>query len=69
MGRTCGTNWEKRNAYRDLMGNLKKRDHLEDLVVDGMMTLKQIFKKQDGRACTGLIWLRRGRSGGLLWTR
>jgi hypothetical protein len=27
-------------------GNLKERDHLEDLRVDGRIILKQIFKKK-----------------------
>ena len=35
-------------------GDLSKRDHLEDLVIDGKMTLKLIFNKQDGEALTAL---------------
>jgi hypothetical protein len=38
-------------------GNLSKRDHLEDLGIDGKMTLKSIFKKRDGEALTALIRL------------
>jgi len=30
-------------------GDLKKRDHLEDIEVDGTIILKRIFKKGDGR--------------------
>jgi hypothetical protein len=30
-------------------GNLRERDHLRDLSVDGNMILKYIFKKEDGR--------------------
>ena len=26
---------DRRGAYRDLVGNLKERDHLEDLGIDG----------------------------------
>jgi hypothetical protein len=35
-------------------GNLRERDHLEDLDIDGRITLKWIFKKWEG-AWTGLI--------------
>jgi hypothetical protein len=34
-----------RDAYRVLVVNLGKRDHLEDLGVDKRMILKCIFKK------------------------
>jgi hypothetical protein len=30
------------------VGKLRKRDHLKDLVVDGGIILKRIFKKWDG---------------------
>jgi hypothetical protein len=41
-------------------GDLRKRDHFEDTGIDGMIILKCIFKKWDGEAWTGLIWLRIG---------
>jgi hypothetical protein len=47
-------------------GDLREKGHLEDLVSDGIIILKWIFKKWDGEAWTGLIWLRIGTSGGLL---
>jgi hypothetical protein len=39
------------------LGNLRERDHLEDLVVNGRIILKWIFKKWDVVTRTGLIWL------------
>jgi hypothetical protein len=47
-------------------GDLKERDHLEDLGIDRRIILKWIFKKWDGEALTGLIWLRIGKGGGRL---
>jgi len=36
-------------------GDLRKRDHVEYLGVDGMIILKWIFKQWDGEAWTGLV--------------
>jgi hypothetical protein len=47
-------------------GNLRDKDHLEDLDIDGRIILKYIFHKYDWRAWTGLIWIRIGTGGGLL---
>ena len=41
-------------------GNLRKRGHLEDPGVDGRIIFRWIFRKCDGEAWTGLIWLRIG---------
>jgi hypothetical protein len=46
--------------------NLRERDPLEDLSVEGSIIFKWICKKWDG-AWTGLIWLRIGIGVGLLW--
>jgi hypothetical protein len=48
--------------------NLKERDHLEDLNVDGEITSKYIFKNYNRweEVWTGLIWLRTGAHVGLL---
>ena len=47
-------------------GVLKERGRLETLGVNRMIILKWIFKKCDGEAWTGFIWLRIGTGGWLL---
>jgi len=44
------------------VGNLRERDHLEDLGTDGRIILKWICRKWDVRAWTGSVWLRIGTS-------
>jgi hypothetical protein len=39
---------EGKGAYRILVGDVRKGDHLEDPDVDGRIILKWIFKKWDG---------------------
>jgi hypothetical protein len=57
---------ERRGAFRVLVGNLRKRIHLEDLGIDGKIIIKWILKKWGGEAWTRLIWLRIWRVGWLL---
>jgi hypothetical protein len=47
------------------LGNLRERDNMEDLGVDGRMILQCMLKKSFGKAWTGLSWLRIATSGGL----
>jgi hypothetical protein len=46
-------------------GNLRERDHLQDLGVDGRIILRWIFKKRDVEGVwSGSSWLRIGTVGG-----
>ena len=47
-------------------GDLRERDHLEDLGISSWLKLKWVFKKWNGKARTGLLWLRIG-TGGQHW--
>jgi hypothetical protein len=45
MSLACGT-WGREEMHTEFWwGNLRERDRLEDLGVDGRIILKQIFKK------------------------
>jgi len=46
--------------------NLKGRDHLDDLGIDGKATLEWILGKWGEKVQTGYIWLRIGASGKFL---
>jgi len=39
-------------------GDLRERDHLEDLTIGGRIILKLVFKTWDGEAWTGLMRLK-----------
>jgi hypothetical protein len=43
---------DRKGAYR-VLGDLRERDHLENLDIDGRIILKWIFKKWDVVAWTG----------------
>jgi hypothetical protein len=49
--------------HAKLSDNPNKRNHLEDVHVDGRIILKCILKKYNERTWTGLIWLRIETSG------
>jgi hypothetical protein len=55
MGQVRGTGEVHTGSW---WGDLRKRGHLEDLGIDGRIILKWIFRKWDGEAWTGLLWLR-----------
>jgi hypothetical protein len=42
---------------------------LVDLRLGGRIILKWTLNNWNGTACNGLIWLKLGTSGGLLWIR
>ena len=44
-------------------GNLRERDHLEDLDIDCRIILRWIFRTWDVGVWTGSIWLRTGTGG------
>ena len=59
LDRACSTHG---TAYISRM----ERDCLQNLVIDGKITLKLIFQEWDGRACIGVSWPKKGISGALL---
>jgi len=58
-GGACGTYGEGRgDLYTgSCWGNLRERDQLEDLGVDGRTTLKYVLREVVGKAWTVLVWL------------
>jgi hypothetical protein len=65
MGRACSTKWEKRTAYRILVGKLEGKRPLGRWVEN----IKINLRRQHGVVWTGSIWLRIGTSRGLLSTQ
>jgi hypothetical protein len=53
VGGTCDKHGEEENCIYGYWGNVKGRNHLEDLGADG-----RIFRTRGGRACTELMWFR-----------
>jgi len=57
--------WERGEGYTGFWwGNLRERDHLEDLGIDGRIILRWIFRKGVVGVWTGSGWLRIGTCGG-----
>jgi hypothetical protein len=55
-----------RNVYGVLVGKPERKDNLEDPNVYERIILKCILKKSVVKALTDLVWLRVGKSDGLL---
>jgi len=64
MGEACSA--QGRNEYHILVEKHERKDHSEDLGVDGSIILVWILGKQGMKLRTGFIWLRIGNPGGLL---
>jgi len=64
--RYCGR--ERKRIQDFLFGKPEATKSLESLYIDVRIILKFAFKKQDGKAGIGLIWLRRGAYRELLRT-
>jgi hypothetical protein len=49
MGGQVPCNGERRGVYRPVWVNMKERNYSEEIGVDGIIVLKWIFKKENGR--------------------
>jgi hypothetical protein len=59
--------WERGEVHAGFWwGYQRERDQLKEKGVEGRIILKWNFKKWEGEARTGSIWLRIGTGGGLL---
>ena len=57
--------WERRSVYTILVGNMREKYHLEDVGTDGKIIMKWNFEEMEW-GWSRFIWLRIGKSGGLL---
>jgi len=67
MAMACSTNGRHDRCIKGIGGEMDI-NQLEDLGTDARI-LRQIFKKWDGEAQAGFIWLRLGTAGGRLSMR
>ena len=61
-GRAVASSWFGAGSSRIVV----ERDHVEEQDLEGTIKLKCIFKTLNGRAWTGLIWLKLRTGGWLL---
>jgi hypothetical protein len=54
MGRTCGTNEERRGAYGILVGKPEGRNRLKGPNIDGRIILERIFERSEWG---GIDWI------------
>jgi hypothetical protein len=67
MGEACGM-CGKEDKCRILMGEPERKNQVDKLDIDGLLMLKYITKKCDGRLWTGFIWLWFETTGDLMLT-
>jgi hypothetical protein len=60
---------EIRNVHIILAENIKERDHLEVVSIDGRIILSFFWKKQGRMMWAAVVWLWLGTSDGLFWTQ
>jgi hypothetical protein len=58
----------EKDMHTGFLENLKGREHLEDLCIDGRIILEWILKKLDGSVWIGSIWIRVGTMAGCMNT-
>lgn len=67
MRGTCSTYREKEKCMQALMKNLKERDYVVVIGVDGWIIIKWNSTELDRKFWTQFVWLRIWKVGGLLW--
>jgi hypothetical protein len=63
MAWKCGIDKKFENCIKNLVGNLRDRDFLEELGIDGRIILERILRKYLLRLWTAFVWLKVMSSG------